>query len=124
MKNDYFSALSTLKTENGDFSYYNLQALEKSGITNISALPFSIRILLESVLRRCDGRVITEQDVKQLAAWSPESARIGIEIPFMPARVVLQDFTGVPCVVDLAAMRSALSRLGGDRSQSAHRLIW
>ena len=114
MVNDCFSALSTLKTDNGCFSYYALSALEKSTMTKISALPFSIRVLLESVLRRCDGQMVTEDDVRRLAAWTPETARGGIEIPFMPARVILQDFTGVPCVVDLAAMRSAVRRLGGD----------
>lgn len=114
VKNDPFHALSTLTTDNGSFSYYSLAALEKAGLAKISELPFSIRVLLESVLRRCDGRMVTDTDVQRLAAWSPESAKKGIEIPFMPARVILQDFTGVPCVVDLAAMRSAVKRLGGD----------
>lgn len=114
MLNDPFSARSVLSTENGNYSYYALSALEKSALTRISELPFSIRVLLESVLRRCDGHMVTEKDVKRLAAWTPETARHGIEIPFMPARVILQDFTGVPCVVDLAAMRSAVKRLGGD----------
>ncbi len=114
MTNDPFSALSTLNTENGIYSYYSLASLEKSLPIKISTLPFSIRILLESVLRRCDGHMVTEKDVKSLASWTPETAREGIEIPFMPARVILQDFTGVPCVVDLAAMRSAVRRLGGD----------
>ncbi len=114
MTNDPFSALSALHTENGNYSIYALKALEKSGMTKISSLPFSIRILLESVLRRCDGHMVTEDDVKRLAAWTPENARNGIEIPFMPGRVILQDFTGVPCVVDLAAMRSAVKRLGGN----------
>ncbi|MBR2694678.1 MAG: aconitate hydratase AcnA [Thermoguttaceae bacterium] len=114
MVNDYFSAISTLKTDTESFSYYALSALDHPGMTNISRLPFSIRVLLESVLRRCDGHMVTEKDVRCLAAWTPETARGGIEIPFMPARVILQDFTGVPCVVDLAAMRSAVKRLGGD----------
>ena len=114
MTNDPFSVLSSLKTPNGIFSYYSLKALEDKGITKISRLPFSIRVLLEAVLRRCDGHMVTEEDVRRLARWTPETARAGIETPFMPARVILQDFTGVPCVVDLAAMRSAVSRLGGD----------
>ena len=79
----------------------------------ISALPFSIRMLLESLLRNCDGHEVTEQDVKNLSGWQA-AAPAEVEIPFKPARVVLQDFTGVPCVVDLAAMRSAMDRLGGD----------
>ena len=79
----------------------------------MSKLPFSIRVLLEAVLRNCDGYLVTEDDVKALAAWNA-AAPAKAEIPFKPARVVLQDFTGVPCVVDLAAMRSAMKRLGGD----------
>jgi len=92
---------------------YSLPALEQAGLGAISRLPVSIRILLESVLRNVDGRLITEDDVKALAGWSPtgSSAR---ELPFRPARVILQDFTGVPAVVDLASMRSAMKRLGGD----------
>ena len=71
-------------------------------------------MLLESVLRNCDGYVVTEDDVKSLAAWADTKGTEPVEVPFKPARVVLQDFTGVPCVVDLAAMRSAMQRLGGD----------
>ncbi|MDR2439668.1 MAG: aconitate hydratase AcnA [Planctomycetaceae bacterium] len=97
-------------TINGQrFSYCSLASL---GI-DLSAIPFSIRILLESVLRNSDGFQITERDVKNLAGWTPEGIT-NIEIPFKPARVLLQDFTGVPVVVDLAAMRSAMKRLGGD----------
>jgi aconitate hydratase len=70
-------------------------------------------VLLECALRNCDGWIVREQDVRNVAAWSPEAGEPA-EIPFLPARVVLQDFTGVPAVVDLAAMRSAMSRLGGD----------
>ncbi|MDR1962430.1 MAG: aconitate hydratase AcnA [Planctomycetaceae bacterium] len=92
------------------FGYHALTSL---GI-DLSAIPFSIRILLESVLRHCDGFQITEQDIQNLAGWMPESVLNPIEIPFKPARVLLQDFTGVPAVVDLAAMRSAMKRLGGD----------
>ncbi|MEZ6120935.1 MAG: aconitate hydratase AcnA [Pirellulaceae bacterium] len=79
----------------------------------VSKLPYSIRVLLEAVLRNCDGYVVTEEDVKNLANWNAASPA-KVEIPFMPSRVVLQDFTGVPAVVDLAAMRSAMGRLGGD----------
>ena len=114
MTNDPFSVLSSLKTPNDTISFYSLKALEQRGMTDISRLPFSIRVLLENVLRHYDGHIVTEEDIRRLAQWTPESAHAGIETPFMPARVILQDFTGVPCVVDLAAMRSAVNRLGGD----------
>ncbi|MCA9249391.1 MAG: aconitate hydratase, partial [Planctomycetales bacterium] len=83
------------------------------GLGAISRLPYSIRVLLEAALRKCDGFIVTEDDVNNLAGYDP-AAPAQIEIPFMPARVVLQDFTGVPAVVDLAAMRSAMQRMGGD----------
>ncbi|MCA9193084.1 MAG: aconitate hydratase AcnA [Planctomycetales bacterium] len=93
--------------------FYSLKKLEASGVGKISRLPYSIRILLEAVLRNCDGYVVNEEDVRNLANW--QAARpAALEIPFMPARVVLQDFTGVPCVVDLAAMRDGMKSLGGD----------
>ncbi|HEV2424094.1 MAG TPA: aconitate hydratase AcnA [Terriglobia bacterium] len=93
---------------------YSLPALEQAGLGTVSRLPVSIRILLESLLRNTDGRLITEDDVKALAAWNPKASGGGRELPFRPARVILQDFTGVPAVVDLASMRSAMKRLGGD----------
>ncbi|MDR0336765.1 MAG: aconitate hydratase AcnA, partial [Planctomycetaceae bacterium] len=99
----------TLTIGGKQFGYYALSSL---GL-ELSAIPFSIRVLLESVLRNCDGFQITEQDVQNLAGWTPEGMA-KIEIPFKPARVLLQDFTGVPAVVDLAAMRSAMKRLGGN----------
>ncbi len=108
-----FGARSRLVTEAGEFTYYSLSALESAGLGATSRLPYSIRVLLEAALRNVDGFVVTEEDVRNLAAWGPEKAGKQ-EIPFMPGRVVLQDFTGVPCVVDLAAMRSAMQRLGGD----------
>jgi len=111
--NDPFDARDTFDTGSGRAGIYRLTKLEDAGLTEISALPFSIRVLLESVLRSCDGFQITEQDVKNLAGWNP-TASAAVEVPFKPARVVLQDFTGVPAVVDLAAMRSAMRRLGGD----------
>src|SRR5436190_4344082 len=92
---------------------YSLPALEKQGIGPISRLPISIRIVLESVLRNCDGKKVSEQDVKTLANWNAKKPA-QVEIPFVVARVVLQDFTGVPLLVDLAAMRSTVSRLGRD----------
>src|SRR5688572_6906432 len=91
--------------------FYSLPKLEKAGIGPISTLPVSIRIVLESVLRNVDGRKITENDVRTLANWKPNAERTE-EIPFMVARVLLQDFTGVPLLVDLAAMRSATQRFG------------
>jgi aconitate hydratase len=110
---DPFSAKSTFNTGSGTAAIYRLSKLEDAGLGKISALPVSIRLLLEAVLRNCDGYEVTEADVKNLAAWHAEKPA-ELEIPFKPARVVLQDFTGVPCVVDLAAMRSAMKRLGGD----------
>jgi len=88
-----------------------LPALEKAGVGNISKLPVSIRLVLESILRNCDGKKVSEANVKELANWKPTETRTA-EIPFVVARIVLQDFTGVPLLVDLAAMRSAVSRLG------------
>ena len=91
--------------------YYSLPALERAGLGTISRLPVSVRIVLESVLRNCDGKKVLEQNVRELAQWRPVGGRTA-EIPFVVARIVLQDFTGVPLLVDLAAMRSAVERLG------------
>ncbi len=111
---DPFGARQTLDTTQGPVWIYGLNHLEKTGVgRNIDRLPFSIKILIEAVLRNCDGRVVTEQDVRNLANWNAK-APAPVEVPFLPARVILQDFTGVPTVVDLAAMRSAMHRLGGD----------
>ncbi len=112
-KHDPFSARDTFASGSGPLGIYRLSRLEDQGLGNIAALPYSIRNLLEAVLRTCDGYVVTEDDVRSLAAWNA-AAPAKAEIPFMPARVVLQDFTGVPAVVDLAAMRNAMQRLGGD----------
>src|SRR5271170_4325572 len=92
-------------------SYYSLPALEKAGVGAISKLPVSIRLVLESVLRNCDGKKVSETNVRELAQWQPKAARTQ-EIPFIVARIVLRDFTGVPLLVDLAAMRSAFVKLG------------
>ncbi|MEK7675487.1 MAG: aconitate hydratase AcnA [Verrucomicrobiota bacterium] len=91
--------------------FYSLPALEKAGLGPISRLPVSIRLVLESILRNCDGKKVTEKNILELAQWQPKAVRTA-EIPFVVARIVLQDFTGVPLLVDLAAMRSAASRLG------------
>src|SRR5579885_40743 len=114
--NNPFNSRSQLDTADGRATIFRLEALEKAGLGNISRLPFSIKILLEAVLRNCDGKLIKEDDVAALAAWNAKSVAPR-EVPFKPARVILQDFTGVPAVVDLAAMRSAMKRLGGDPSR-------
>ncbi|MEM8865412.1 MAG: aconitate hydratase AcnA [Planctomycetota bacterium] len=111
---DPFGARDSFDTGNGSADLYRLSKLEEAGLTRVAALPYSIRVLLESVLRNCDDYVVTQDDVKALAAWNDSKGAAAVEVPFKPARVVLQDFTGVPCVVDLAAMRSAMERLGGD----------
>src|SRR6185312_17462508 len=113
LKSDPFQARDTFDTGAGKAGIYRLSKLQDAGLGNITALPYSIRVLLESLLRNCDGYAVTEADVKALAGWQAASPA-QVEIPFKPARVVLQDFTGVPCVVDLAAMRSAMQRLGGN----------
>ncbi|MGD2057086.1 MAG: aconitate hydratase AcnA [Anaerolineales bacterium] len=114
--NDPFNTMSTLETEEGKLSYFRLASLEDAGLTSLSSLPYSIRVLLESVLRQVNEREIKSDDVKNLAAWQPRSEH-RTDVPFQPARVIMQDFTGVPAVVDLAAMRSALARLGGNPSR-------
>ncbi len=113
LKHDPFSARANLSLSEGSIGYYRLAKLEEAGVGPISELPYSIRILLESLLRNCDGYEVTEEDVSNLAKWQAAKPA-EVEIPFKPARVVLQDFTGVPCVVDLAAMRVGMKKLGGD----------
>jgi len=110
---DPFGARSTLETASGPVGLYRLQTLIDSGMDSILNLPMSIKVLLENVLRCAGDGVVSEDDVRNLAAWNAEKPAAA-ELPFSPARVVLQDFTGVPAVVDLAAMRSAMVRLGGD----------
>ncbi len=107
-----FNSRDVLKTAGGEATIYRLDALERAGVGAIATLPYSIRVLLEAVLRNVDGFSVLEEHVQTLANWQPKPAER--EIPFTCARVVLQDFTGVPCVVDLAAMRAAMVRLGGD----------
>ena len=110
---DPFSASATFEMSNGDAGHFvNLHALESAGLCELNQLPCTIRVLLEAALRKCDGFLVTEEDVKRIAAWSPTQSPA--EIPFMPSRVILQDFTGVPAVVDIAALRDAMVALGGD----------
>src|SRR3989441_4765845 len=112
MKHNLFNSLRTFDLGNGQQGQiYSLPALEEARLGRISRLPVSIRIVLESILRNCDGKKVTEANVRALANWVPKAARTE-EIPFVVARIVLQDFTGVPLLVDLAAMRSAAARLG------------
>ncbi|MEO6193921.1 MAG: aconitate hydratase AcnA [Thermoanaerobaculia bacterium] len=110
--NDSFGSRATLRVGGREFRLARLDALEKRGF-NISRLPYALRILLENLLRREDGAVVTAGDIEALAGWDPK-ALPSQEIAFMPARVLLQDFTGVPAVVDLAAMRDAMVAMGGD----------
>ncbi len=112
--NNEFNTLHKFDSGNGREAYFHsLPALEQQHIGHISRLPISIRIVLESVLRNCDGKKVRRKDIETLANWNAQKPA-NEEIPFVVARIVLQDFTGVPLVVDLAAMRSAVKRLGGD----------
>ena len=114
MAHNLFNSLQTFTTAAGKTGqFYALPQLEQAGVGPISRLPVSIRIVLESVLRNYDGQKITEDDVRTLATWGPTETRTA-EIPFVVARIILQDFTGVPLLVDLAAMRSAVANLGKD----------
>ncbi|MGB9242930.1 MAG: aconitate hydratase AcnA [Candidatus Acidiferrales bacterium] len=111
-----FATRAALKVGGESFEIYRLDALERSGVGKPSRLPFSLKVLLENLLRHEDGRFVHAEDIRALAGWDPTSAEGASEkeISFMPARVLLQDFTGVPAVVDLAAMRDAMRQLGGD----------
>ena len=114
--NNSFSTRSTLRSGDESFEIYRLNALERAGVGNVARLPFSLKVLLENLLRHEDERFVHADDIRALAGWDPSSAEGATEkeISFMPARVLLQDFTGVPAVVDLAAMREAMRTLGGD----------
>jgi aconitate hydratase len=112
-RNDHYSVKKNLTVSGKDYVYYHVDSLEAKGFGTISKLPFSIKVLLEAAVRQFDGRAITTEHVKQIAGWA-EGQDFNKEIPFIPARIVLQDFTGVPVVVDLAAMRSTMDRAGGD----------
>jgi aconitate hydratase len=109
---DPFGARRTLELAEGETDYYDLDVLQEQGLVDLDRMPFSIRVLLENVLRHAGGEYVNEDHVRAVADWSPTHA--GADVPFMPSRVVLQDFTGVPAVVDLAAMRDGLADLDGD----------
>ena len=112
MAHNLFNTLQDFSPSAGKKAkFYSLPALEKAGIGKISRLPVSIRIVLESVLRNCDGKKVSEEHIRQLAAWQPNTSRTA-EIPFVVARIVLQDFTGVPLLADLAAMRGVAAKMG------------
>src|SRR5580704_6040757 len=108
-----FGAQSRLKTSSGEFTIFSLPKLADAKVGPIDSLPFSIRVLLEACLRKFDNFIVNEGHVRDLANWNAKAPK-QVEIPFMPGRVVLQDFTGVPAIVDLAALRSAMVRMGGD----------
>ncbi len=110
---DSFKALDELRAADRAYTYFRLDALERAGLTSLARLPFSLKVLLENLLRFEDGQTVTRDDIEALARWNSRS-RSDREIQFTPARVLLQDFTGVPCVVDLAAMRDAMAVMGGD----------
>ncbi len=110
---DSFDSLAVLQAGGKSLRYYRLQTLQERGIADVSRLPFSIKVLLESLLRRRDGYIVTDEHIRTLAAWHPIAVQ-DRDIPFLPARILLQDFTGVPVAVDLAALRSAMRRAGGD----------
>jgi aconitate hydratase len=110
---DIFQARSSFEANGKKYNFYKLQALEEAGIGNVSKLPYSIKVLLESVLRQYDGRVITKEHIENLTKWGTSEQK-EIDVPFKPSRVILQDFTGVPAVVDLASLRKAMADMGGD----------
>jgi aconitate hydratase len=138
MYRDFFRSRDILKVGDKQYVIYRLDALEKAGLTELGKLPYSIRIMLEAALRQCNDSEITREDVMNIAAWSPHPAspissgngggagggRPGI--PFLPARVIMQDFSGLPAVVDLAAMRTAIARWAVTRNPSIRlcRLTW
>ncbi|OAI87526.1 MULTISPECIES: aconitate hydratase AcnA [Exiguobacterium] len=113
---DVFGARRSFEANGKNYQYYSLEKLEELGLTEVKRLPYSIRVLLESVLRQQDGRSITREHVENLAKWGTAQVSNDVDVPFKPSRVILQDFTGVPTVVDLASLRKAMQDLGGDPS--------
>jgi len=111
---DSFNCRRTLTAGGAEYAYYNLVEAEKNGLAGISKLPYSMKVLLENLLRNEDGRSVTKESIQAVAAWLADKGTAGVEIAYRPARVLMQDFTGVPAVVDLAAMRDGIKALGGD----------
>ncbi|MDE0830353.1 MAG: aconitase family protein, partial [Vicinamibacterales bacterium] len=111
-----FGTRTSLSVGGTAVALHSLETLERAGFPAVARLPYSLKILLENLLRREDGRSVTAEDIQALASWDPRAGKTQ-EIAFMPARVLLQDFTGVPAVVDLAAMRDGVVRLGGNPDQ-------
>jgi aconitate hydratase len=111
---DSFKCRKKLTVDDKTYHYFSLEEAEKNGLTGISRLPFSMKVLLENLLRFEDGRTVKKEDIEAIAAWIDNGGKDEKEIAFRPARVLMQDFTGVPAVVDLAAMRDAMTKLGGD----------
>ncbi|WP_243291819.1 aconitate hydratase AcnA [Bacillus sp. FJAT-47783] len=112
-KNDVFQSRKSFQLNGKKYHYYSLKALEDAGVGQVSRLPYSIKVLLESVLRQVDGRVIKKEHVENLAKWGTNELK-DLDVPFKPSRVILQDFTGVPAVVDLASLRKAMADMGGN----------
>ncbi|WP_421384987.1 aconitate hydratase AcnA [Bacillus salacetis] len=112
-KNDVFNSRTSFEAAGKRYHFYRLKALEEAGVAKVSRLPYSVKVLLESVLRQYDGRVINKDHVENLANWGSKDVSEA-EVPFKPSRVILQDFTGVPAVVDLASLRKAMADIGGD----------
>ena len=111
---DSFKCRKKLTVDDKTYHYFSLEEAEKNGLAGISKLPFSMKVLLENLLRYEDGRTVKKEDIEAVAAWVENRGKIEQEVAFRPARVLMQDFTGVPAVVDLAAMRDAMTKLGGD----------
>jgi len=111
---DSFKCRKTLAVGEKEYVYYSLTEAEKNGLEGISKLPFSMKVLLENLLRFEDNRSVFKKDIENIAKWLVDRGSAGAEIAYRPARVLMQDFTGVPAVVDLAAMRDAMVNLGGD----------
>ena len=111
--NDTLNTRRTMTVNGTDYDYFSLNAAESAGLGDVSRLPYSLKVLLENLLRYEDGRSVTVDDIKAAASWDGSSG-VSAEIAFRPARVLLQDLTGVPAVVDLAAMREAMIEMGGD----------
>ncbi len=115
-KSNLHNSRTSFELNGKTYNYYRIKALEEAGVANVSKLPYSVKVLLESVLRQHDGYVIQDSHVENLAKWGKDADK-DAEVPFKPSRVILQDFTGVPVVVDLAALRSAMAEMGGDPQQ-------